>query len=206
MVLLQGWRLFWVATAGLLVMAAIMLALTGLDSEGYRLVIRATARTSLLLFLAAFLASTMTKLAPGALSSWLRSNRRYLGLSFAMSHFVHLCAIIALANLHPAVFATLSTTGSIIAGSTGYVAIALLAATSFDRMVRWLDARKWQQLHSFGAWFIWVSFVFTNGKRIPVSLWYALPVVLLFVALVAKIYAKHQGTRTVSTASAAISG
>ena len=206
MAILGGWRLFWVATPGLLAMAAAMLAVAGLDSDGYRLVIRATARTSLIFFLAAFLASTMTKLAPGPFSSWLRSNRRYLGLSFAMSHFIHLCAIIAVAKLHPEVFATLSTTGSIVAGSIGYVAIATLAATSFDRMVRLLGARKWQQIHSFGSWFIWISFVFTNGKRIPVSLWYALPVVLLFVAMVAKIYAKRQGTSTVSTASAASPG
>lgn len=206
MKMLEGWRLFWVATILLCVMAGAFLAAEGVGTEGYRLAIRATARTSLMFFLAAFIASTMVRLAPSPFSSWLKRNRRYLGLSFAMSHFVHLCAILALATFDPATFATLSTKASIIAGSTGYIAIALLAATSFNRMVSWLGVNLWQSIHTAGSWFIWVSFVFTNGKRIPVSLWYALPVAVLFVALAAKIYAKRQGTRTVSTASAANSG
>lgn len=200
----KGWYLFWTATAGLLIMSGWLLFTSDVDSDGYRLVIRATARTSLAFFLAAFMASTLTKLMPGPFSTWLRSNRRYLGLSFAMSHFIHLCAIVGLANLYPDIFWTLSNPRSITTGSVGYLAIALLAATSFDRMVRWLGVRRWQLLHTVGGWFIWISFVFTNGKRIPVSVWYALPVVTLFVALIAKLYAKRQGTRTVSTASAAV--
>jgi DMSO/TMAO reductase YedYZ heme-binding membrane subunit len=204
--ILKGWRLFWAATAGLLVMAAIMLVTAEVTSDGIRLVIRATARTSLILFLAAFMASTMTKLAPGPFSSWLRTNRRYLGLSFAMSHFIHLCAIVSLAQFYPEIFWTLSNGRTIFNGSFGYLAIALLAATSFDGAVRWLGVKNWQRLHTIGSWFIWLSFVFTNGKRIPVSLWYAVPVAILFAALIAKIYAKRQGTKTVSTASAASPG
>ena len=203
---IHGWKLFWVATILLVAMSAILLATTGIDSEGYRLVIRATARTSIIFFLGAFMASTMVKLWPGRFSSWLRKNRRYLGLSFVMSHFIHLCAIITLATSDPALFATLSTKGSIIAGTSGYIAITILAATSFDRIVKWMGARPWQRFHTAGTWFIWLSFVFTNGKRIPVSLWYALPVMILFITLATKIYAKRQGTKTVSTASAASSG
>lgn len=201
MQIMNGWRLFWVVTAGLFLMSAVLMATTGVNAEGYRLVIRATARSSLFFFLAAFMASTLTKLAPSPFSTWLRNNRRYMGLSFAMSHAIHLAAIIALATFEPAIFATLSTKGSIIAGSTGYLAIALLAATSFDNMVRWLGVKAWQRIHTIGSWFIWVSFVFTNGKRIPVSLWYALPVIILFVALAAKIYAKRRGTRILPAAS-----
>ncbi len=204
--ILDGWRVFWVATILLCAMTGMFLATEGVDTDGYRLVIRATARTSLIFFLAAFIASTMVRLAPSPFSSWLKRNRRYLGLSFAMSHFIHLCAILALATFDPATFATLSTKASIIAGSTGYIAIALLTATSFDRMVSWLGVGLWQKIHTAGSWFIWVSFVFTNGKRIPVSLWYALPVAILFVALAAKIYAKRQGSNIVSTASAANAG
>lgn len=100
----------------------------------------------------------------------------------------------------------LSNKASIVAGTSGYIAIALLAATSFDRMVKWLGVQRWQRIHMAGSLFIWISFVFTNGKRIPVSLWYLLPVIISFVALVTKIYAKRQGTNIVSTASVASSG
>lgn len=187
----QGWALFWKITAILGTMAVLTLSGLGWTTDGYRLVIRETARTSLALFLMAFLASTFAVRWPGGWSRWLRANRRHVGLSFAMSHAIHLAAIVALARTDPQTFGMLSTKGSIIAGSTGYVAIALLASTSFDRAVAWLGPRVWQRLHSAGAWYIWVSFVFTNGKRIPVSGWYALPVLLLVAAAMLKVSARR---------------
>lgn len=183
----QGWTLFWTITAMLGAMALLTLSALGWTTDCYRLVIRETARTSLALFLTAFLASSFAARWPGGWSRWLRANRRYVGLSFAMSHAIHLAAIVALARTDPGTFGMLSTKGSIIAGSTGYLAIALLASTSFDRAVAWLGPRLWQRLHTVGAWYIWVSFVFTNGKRIPESGWYALPVALLAAALVLKL-------------------
>jgi methionine sulfoxide reductase heme-binding subunit len=184
-----GWRVFWAATALLGIMALAMLAWAGWDADGYRLVIRATARTSLGFFLAAFGASALVSLHPGAPFRWLRRNRRYLGLAFAMSHAIHLAAIVALANADAALFWTLTNPASVVAGSLGYVAIALLAATSFDRMVALLGSRAWRGLHKAGIWFIWLSFVFTNGKRIAVSPWYAVPVVILFGAAALRIRA-----------------
>ncbi len=126
----QGWTLFWTITAMLGAMALLTLSALGWTTEGYRLVIRETARTSLALFLTAFLASSLAVRWPGGRSRWLRANRRYVGLSFAMSHAIHLAAIVALARTDPGTFGMLSTKGSIIAGSTGYLAIALLASLS----------------------------------------------------------------------------
>ncbi len=199
----EGWSLFWAMTVALGAMALFFLATSGWGTEGYRLVIRATARTSLALFLAAFLASALVALWPGEPTRWLRRNRRYLGLSFAMSHGIHLVAIVTLALTDPAIFWTLSNKGSIIAGSSGYFFIALLAATSFDRMVAWLGSKLWQRIHTAGIWFIWISFVFTNGKRIPVSGWYAFPVAILLAAFVVRLAAhrtKAKATRTISIA------
>jgi methionine sulfoxide reductase heme-binding subunit len=205
----DGPRIFWIATLMLGAMAVFYLTSLGWGTEGYRMVIRATARTSLALFLAAFLASALVAFWPGTLAYWLRRNRRYFGLSFAMSHGIHLAAIVTLARTDPETFWTLTNRASVISGSTGYLAIAILTATSFDKMVAWLGPKLWQRFHSFGAWFIWISFVFTNGKRIPTSGWYALPVMILVAALVLKLAAmrrKNQGTSTVSTASGSISG
>lgn len=192
----SGWRVFWAATALLAAMALILLAWAGWNIEGYRLVIRATARTSLTLFLAAFCASALVALWPGTLSRWLRRNRRQLGLAFAMSHFIHLVAILAFAQADPATFWTLSPSRSILTGGLAYLAIALLAATSFDRMVALLGAPAWRRLHLAGIWFIWLSFVFTNAKRIPVSLWYALPVAILLAAAALRVLVRRQSGAT----------
>jgi len=188
----EGWRAFWAMTVALAAMSLLFLSTLGWGTEGYRMVIRATARTSLALFLAAFLASSLLRLWPGSLTRWLRRNRRYSGLSFAMSHAIHLAAIIALARTDPATFATLSSKGSIITGSIGYVFIAMLTATSFDRMVALLGPRLWQRIHTIGAWTICIFFFFTNGKRIPGSGWYMLPVAILFAAVIVRIAARRK--------------
>lgn len=199
----EGWRVFWVVTLALAAMALLFLGTLGWGTEGYRMVIRATARTSLALFLSAFLASSLLVLWPGSLTRWLRRNRRYLGLSFAMSHAIHLAAIVMFARTDPATFATLSNKGSIITGSIGYVFIALLAATSLDRMVAWLGPKLWQRIHTIGTWTICIFFFFTNGKRIPGSGWYLLPVAILFAAVIVKLIARRKKANGTGAASIA---
>lgn len=187
----EGWRVFWVATLALTAMAIGLLFAAGWNVDGYRLVIRATARTSLLFFLGAFAASSAAKLWPGPYTHWLRRNRRQLGLSFAMSHFIHAFAIYAFYAADPDTFWTLQNAGSLIAGGSAYVFIAVLAATSFDSVVRAMGPKAWGWLHWSGVWFIAISFIFTNGKRIPVSGWYTVPVALAIAAIALRVAAKR---------------
>lgn len=185
----EGWRLFWLLSLALVAMALGLLSAAGWGTEGYRVVIRATARSSLLLFLAAFAASATVRLWPGAFTHWLRRNRRQFGLSFAMSHLIHALAIVALWGTDPATFWTLTNKATIAAGGIAYLFIAALAATSFDAMVRRLGPTAWGWLHWIGGWFIAISFLNANGKRIPLNLLYALPVALVLAAIVLRIIA-----------------
>src|SRR5262245_41716932 len=66
-----------------------------------RAVIRGTAFTSSLPFLAAFTASSVQRLWPSPAGRWLMTNRRYLGLSVAASHLWHLLAILTLVAWSP---------------------------------------------------------------------------------------------------------
>jgi DMSO/TMAO reductase YedYZ heme-binding membrane subunit len=191
----EGWGLFWTLTAALAAMTLGFLVAIGWDTDGYRMVIRATARTSLVLFLAAFAAAAAAKLWPGPLTHWLRRNRRQLGLGFAMSHFIHALAIIALWKTDPGVFWVLTNPKSIVTGGTAYVFIALLAATSFDRMVKAMGPKAWGRLHWWGVWIVALSFIFTNGKRIPVSGWYALPVALVVAVIILRVVAGRKQRR-----------
>ena len=72
------------------------------EVEGVRMVIRFTARTSLLLFCLAFSAAALARLWPNAWTRWQRRNRRYLGVTFAASHAIHAVAIAAFAVMDPA--------------------------------------------------------------------------------------------------------
>ena len=196
----EGWGLFWTLTGALAAMSLGFLFAIGWDTEGFRMVIRATARTSLVLFLAAFAASAVVKLWPGPVTRWLRRNRRQLGLGFAMSHFIHALAIIALWKTDPGTFWVLTNPKSIATGGTAYVFIALLAATSFDRMVKAMGPKAWARLHWWGVWIVALSFIFTNGKRIPVSGWYALPVALVLAVIVLRVGAGRKQRRAAALA------
>ena len=156
----RGPRLTLALAAALVAMVAALLAATGWTETGLRLVIRATARTSLALFLAAFLASTLRRRWPTAATAWLLQNRRYVGLAFATSHLLHLLAILALRDGYPQTFADVPAV-TLVVGGGGFVVVALLAATSSDAAVRWLGGRAWTRLHRFGLYYLWVVFTIT---------------------------------------------
>lgn len=185
---LQGWRL-----TGLIafVLSVITLGIVGAHDfsvDGLRMAIRATARTSLLLFLPVFAASALVRLQPNDASRWLHRNRRYLGVSFAASHGLHALAIIAFALAAPDLFWSMTNTGTLISGGLAYAFILAMAATSFDRAVRWLGTRNWRALHWVGSWYIAISFIITNAKRTPDMPLYWLAVALTTAVILLRLF------------------
>ena len=176
--MMNGWRLTGLLSLLLVSMALAFLAVHP-DVEGLRLVIRATARTSLVLFALAFSAAALARLAINDVTRWQRRNRRYLGVSFAVSHAIHLAALIALARIDAALFWSLTNPANIVLAGTAYFFIAAMTATSFDRTAAWLGPRKWRLLHLVGGWYIWLSFAVSVGKRLPLG-----PVYWTMMALV----------------------
>jgi DMSO/TMAO reductase YedYZ heme-binding membrane subunit len=191
--LLEGWRLVGVVGA-VLVTAVVVLALAaGGGIDGVRLAIRTTARTSIALFLLAFTASSLAALVPTPLTAWQLRNRRYLGVSFAVSHLVHAAAIVLLLHWDAALFWTLTNPVNLATGGLAYAFILAMAATSFDRTAAWLGPRRWRVLHRLGVWYIWVSFLVAFGKRIPENgPAYWLPVVALIAALALRLAAARR--------------
>ena len=139
--LLEGWRLVGVVSV-VLVTAVVVLALAaGGGIDGVRLAIRTTARTSIALFLLAFTASSLAALLPTPFTAWQLRNRRYLGVSFAVSHLIHAVAIVLLLRWDAALFWTLTNPVNIGTGGLAYAVILAMAATSFDRTAAWLGPR-----------------------------------------------------------------
>lgn len=192
--LLEGWGLVATVATALAATATLLLA-PAVEVETVRLLIRLTARTSLALFLAAFTASTLGVLVPGSLTGWQRRNRRYLGLSFAVSHLVHAVSIAALFVLSPAVFWSLTSLVSIAFGGSAYLFIVAMAATSSNAAQRWMGPARWRLLHGVGIWFVWATFLAGYAKRIPNSGWYAVGATLLLLALVPRVAAWLAGRR-----------
>ncbi len=180
----EGWRLFAVLTLILAALCAAIAGVRGFEVEGVRMVIRFTARTSLLFFCLAFAAAALARLWPNAFTRWLRRNRRYIGVTFAASHALHAVAIIAFARLDPAGFAAATNLASYIFGGIGYALIVAMTVTSFDATAAALGPRAWRALHLVGGYYLLLQFTVSFGKRIPDMPLYALfliPLVAVFV-------------------------
>ena len=187
--LANGWQLLAVCAAALTLMClAILLYLPGMG--GIHAALRATARTSLLFFALAFSASALCRLWPGTWSRWQLRNRRYLGLSFATSHTLHLMLIGAFALSDPQELREDVDTLTLVLGGIAYAFIFAMAATSFDRTAAWIGARRWKILHTVGSYYIWLIFlrVFTMSAGEDPRYW--LGVAILGTVMLLKIVAR----------------
>jgi DMSO/TMAO reductase YedYZ heme-binding membrane subunit len=184
---LNGWSLAGLLSLAVTLMAFAVAAAHQFDVEGVRAVIRATARTSLLLFGLAFSAAALQAFWPNAWTGWQRRNRRYLGVAFAASHLVHAVAILSLSLVSPPLFRAAVTPPMLIFGGIGYAFIALMVATSFDRTARLIGPRAWRVLHWTGANYLWLAFLNGFLSRAGAEPLYWLPVALLVAIMSLRI-------------------
>ena len=197
---LQGWRLTGVVSGVIALGALTVVVWHQGDVDGIRLLIRLTARVSLVLFSLAFTAAALARGLPNVWTRWQLRNRRYLGVSFAISHSVHLMAIIALARVDPMHFAAVINAHPvlIISASIVYLFIAAMAATSFDRTAAMLGPRAWRLLHTIGAYYILLTFAIAFGRRAlhdPFYLPFAAVVALvLAIRIFGRFTSRHRAT------------
>lgn len=185
----EGWSLFSLLCLLILVMSALILALNSDLVEGLRSAIRATARTSFALFLAAFTASAFAVLIPSPFSKALVRERRFIGLAFAFSHLLHAVLIYKYGQLNTEFWPGRSTITN-IPGTLGYLFILFMTLTSFKTTTRLIGRKAWKALHVSGMWVLAAVFTYSNFKRIPLSAWYVLPFGIMFSAVAIRLVGK----------------
>ena len=185
----EGWRLFAVLVLTLLALSLWISGMRQFEVDGVRMVIRFTARTSLLFFCLAFSAAALARLWPNAWTRWQRRNRRFLGVTFAASHAIHAVAIVRFAVMDPAGYAGATSIASYIFGGIGYAFIIAMTATSFDRTAAVLGARAWRMLHLVGGYYLLLQFMVSFGKRIPDMPLYALFLIPLLAVFALRMIA-----------------
>jgi DMSO/TMAO reductase YedYZ heme-binding membrane subunit len=197
---LDGWRLLAALAFSLVALSVWIASMRQFEVEGVRMVIRFTARSSLLLFCLAFSAAALARLWPNAWTRWQRRNRRYLGLSFAVSHAIHAIAIVAFANMDPVGFAQATSAASYIFGGIGYGAIIAMSATSFDRTAALIGPRAWRALHLVGGYYLWFQFMVSFGMRVPAMPLYAAFLIPLLIVMALRMIAmaRHPREQTVA--------
>ena len=185
----ERWRLFAVLTSTLIALSVWIAAMRGFELDGVRMVIRFTARTSLLLFSLAFSAAALARIWPNAWTRWQARNRRHLGVTFAASHAIHAIAIACFAAMSPLAFMQATSVASFIFGGIGYAFIMAMTATSFDRAADMIGPRAWRMLHLLGGYYLWFQFLVAFGKRIPDMPLYALFLVPLLAVMALRLIA-----------------
>lgn len=197
------WPFFAVLLAVALI-AAGSLAAFDTAPEIWQHITRYTARLSFLVFVTVFASGALAALFPSDMTRWLRRNRRYTGLSFALAHFLHLIAIIGL-------FVTIEELPELVAligGGGAYIFIALMAMTSNDWSVRKLGPQNWRRLHLLGVWYVWAIFMNSYVGRLasetpPEPKWiFALTTALGIAALALRIAAWMKKRRRSALATA----
>jgi DMSO/TMAO reductase YedYZ heme-binding membrane subunit len=174
---LQKWQIVGLSALVVGIMISTIWIVNGVDELGMRLAIRATGRTSCLLFLSAFIASSLRQLWPSSFSTWLLKNRRYLGISMAVSHSYHAIALLGLW------FATAGAAPQFDPlGTVGYVLLIAMTITSFPRPANWLGKRRWQILHTTGMHFLWAGLLFEYSFKLTKAPFLYSPFVILLVS------------------------
>lgn len=161
---LQRWQIVQWSTVIITTIFALILVINGINEASFRIAIRFTARSSCILFLLAFCAGSLRRLKSISLTNWLLSNRRYLGLSMAISHGFHAVAIAGVVIL---------TSENMVRdnfdANLGYVFIILMTITSFKSPAALLGRRNWKILHTVGMYYLWLSFAVAFTTRLNQS-------------------------------------
>lgn len=190
----RGW---WAWSLVQLIMGTALLfyiglfAYYGFNEESTRMAIRASAKCSFFLFCAAFGASSIHAVVKKSWSYWLRMNRKYFGISFAFSHWIHLGFIITLQVYFHPIF-VVAAPFSLFAGGMAYVWLTLMFLTSFSVFARYLTKKQWTILHTVGGYWIWVIFMSSYTKR-AMTEWQWLPFVgLLLLILGLRLFSLYK--------------
>jgi methionine sulfoxide reductase heme-binding subunit len=179
----QKWQIVKWSTIFITTIFALILLLHGINEPSFRIAIRFTARSSCILFLLAFCASSLHRFKSTSLTNWLLRNRRYLGLSMAVSHGFHAVAIAGVAIL-----ASENMVRDNHSANLGYLLIILMTLTSFERPAAILGRRNWLILHRVGMYYLWLSFTYAFSQKLNESwLIYGPFLIVLIIAITIRI-------------------
>ena len=196
---LSGWKLTWLLIVAIAVGSTIAAAAVG-GVNGANLGIRITARTSAILFLLAFTASSLYQLWPTSTTKWIRRNRRYLGVGFAGSHFVHAVFIVTVIVLNARRFEThvvdATPHGVFVLDFIAYGFIIAMTITSFDRVAKRMQYAAWRRLHVTGSYVIWFTFFIAYWRRgVTYTEFYGPFLMVFLAALIVRVIAKAKRGR-----------
>ncbi len=152
---LQGWTLFWFLAACLLAAELRLVSVIDWSNPAdIRWLMGINWRLAAPYFLFTFAASPLHQLFPGRATRWLLTNRRYVGLAFAVGAFCQLLPIATLALRFQPALADIHSASSQFGEDCIYLTLVLMSVTSFRATSRHLSRKTWRRLHSSGMYLL----------------------------------------------------
>ena len=100
--------------------------------------------------------SPLFSLFPNEGTRWLRRNRRYVGLSFAVAMAWQGAFIFIVSSVYSEhYYAEIYLLRDELEGSSGYIFLVAMTVTSFGFLRRHLTPHQWTFLHRAGVYFLW---------------------------------------------------
>jgi hypothetical protein len=152
---LEGWPLFGLLAALLVTIELWLVRLIDWSSpDDIRWLMGIHWRLAAPYFLLTFAASPLYRLFPGPTTRWLASNRRYLGLAFAVGASFQLAPIATLALRFPPALAAVHSESSQYGEDLIFLTLTLMTVTSFRFGSRHLSGKAWRRLHASGMYLL----------------------------------------------------
>jgi hypothetical protein len=154
---MNEWALFWLVSTLMSIVMSLEVLRTDLSmATGVTHMISYSVRWAVPLIYLVTAASALYALFPGPPSKWLLRNRKYIGLCFAVAMAWQGLFISLISNFHrDYYFDEIFLLRDELEGSTGYIFLAAMVATSFEFGRRHLSAKQWKLLHRSGVYFLW---------------------------------------------------
>ena len=178
----SNWSLTNLITLSAVICFVCIFFFLGFNEESVRLNIRWSARFSIICFCLAFSASSIHAIYNSKFSKYLLSQRRYLGVAFALIHLIHLFFIYLLHYFFSAIF-VIESLFELTFGGIAYLFVILMLLTSFEYFSNSMSSKTWKGLHKVGGY--WILIIFSNSifGRIYLGEWAYIPLGILLMAV-----------------------
>ena len=127
-----------------------------LSGPGVSSMIQLSARCAVPWLYLALAASSLHVLFPSDFSAWILRNRKYFGLSFAVSMGWQAFFIVWMVSVHRDYYVDeVYVLRDLIEGLLGYAFMISMVVTSFRPGRKLLTRKRWKLLHKSGIYFLW---------------------------------------------------
>lgn len=125
---------------------------------------RYTARVGFPLLIIAYIARPLVDLTKSDFSKYLLARRKWFGLGFAISHTIHLAALVIAIEVSGQGKGVVTY----VFGGLGYAILYVMAFTSNRTAMKALG-KWWKRIHRFGIHYLWFIFAQSYAQRVIIE-------------------------------------